>query len=240
MLDGKINYQQCGRIAFTEGSYANGGAMRIVPLALAFRNATDEQLHEAVRMAIISSHVHPESIDGAFVLAKAVIFAVRCESVDQFDSLQFLHTLHSTAKTRGMRNQIKKLIENYQSRVSTTIPSLVDLLKKDVDMVRVFGHLFQIKAIEAIPCVLWIVSTGYQDPEQCLIRAVNMGGDTDTVAAMVGDIVGALHGQKWIPHRWYDHIESNSEENLHRGKEFAIELAKKLAMMNLTTIIFDD
>ena len=107
-------------------------------------------------------------------------------------------------------------------------------------MVRALGSTFQVKAVEAVPCVLWIVCTSYRDPEECLIRAVNMGGDTDTIAAMIGDIVGALHGQQWIPVRWSDHIEPNSQENLGRGKAFAIELAKKLSAMNLNSVIGDN
>ena len=110
------DYRDCGRLAFSEGSFANGGAMRIVPLALAFRQASDEQVHEAVRMAIISSHVHPEGVDGAFVLAKAIILALHCESVDDFDALQFLNSLQSTSRTADMRDQIEKLITFYNER----------------------------------------------------------------------------------------------------------------------------
>ena len=67
-----------------------------------------------------------------------------------------------------------------------------------------------------------------------------MDGDTDTVAAMIGDIVGALHGPQWIPVRWSDHIEPNTDANLARGKAFAIELAKKLSVMNLNSVMDDD
>ena len=112
--------------------------------------------------------------------------------------------------------------------------------RADIDVVRALGDTFQLKAIEAVPCVLWIICTNYREPEECLVRAVNMGGDTDTVAAMVGDIVGALHGWEWIPTRWYDNIELNSDENMDRGKEYAIELAKKLATMNLNSVLDDD
>jgi poly(ADP-ribose) glycohydrolase ARH3 len=116
VLEGKTDYRECGRAVFPDGSFANGGAMRIVPIALAFRNASDEQLYEAVRMAIISSHVHPEGIDGAYVLVKAIILALQCESVDAFDSFQFLTVLQSTARTDGMRNQIQKLIKIYSQQ----------------------------------------------------------------------------------------------------------------------------
>ena len=113
------------------------------------------------------------------------------------------------------------------------------LYRTDVDVVRALGNTFQIKAVEAVPCALWIICISYREPEECLIRGVNMGGDADTVAAMIGDVVGALHGRKWIPARWYEHIEANSEENLGRGRDFAIDLAKKLATMDLNTILDD-
>ncbi|CAF2577878.1 unnamed protein product [Rotaria sp. Silwood2] len=238
VLDGKTDYRECGRISFPDGSYANGGAMRIAPVALAFRDASDEQLYEAVRMSIISSHVHPEGIDGALVLAKAIILALHCESIDAFDPSQFLNVLQSTARTNGMQNQITKLIALYDKQYGTTGVSRTK--RTDYEVVRLFGNSFQIKAIEAIPCALWIVCTSYREPEECLVRGVNMGGDTDTVAAIIGDIVGALHGWQWIPARWYDNIEPNSDENMGRGKDYAIELAMKLAEMNLNNVIDDD
>lgn len=111
-----MDYRECGRITFREGSFANGGAMRIVPIALAFRHASDEQLYKAVQMAIISSHVHPEGIDGAFVLAKAVILALRCASIDAFVPDQFLNVLHKTARTKAMKDQIKKLLNFYSQK----------------------------------------------------------------------------------------------------------------------------
>lgn len=110
------------------------------------------------------------------------------------------------------------------------------IFRIDINVVQALGDTFQLKAIEAVPCALWVVCTTYREPEECLIRGVNMGGDTDTVTAIIGDIVGALHGWEWIPARWYDNIEPNSDENMGRGKEYAIELAKKLATMNLNSV----
>ncbi|CAF1263644.1 unnamed protein product [Rotaria sp. Silwood1] len=199
VLDGQIDYRECGRINFPDGSFANGGAVRIAPIALSFRNASDSQLYEAVRMAIISSHVHPESIDGAFVLAKAIILALRCNSVESFDPLKYFRVLKTIARTRTMKNQIKLLIGLHTAQSKKTS---ANIQKTDIDVVQALGNTFQLKAIEAVPCALWIVCTGYREPEECLVRGVNMGGDTDTVAAIIGDIIGALHGWKWIPARW--------------------------------------
>jgi len=75
VLDG-TDYQVTGlppHFAFPGGSFANGGAMRISPLALAFRNCGDPALFRAaVAEAIRSSHVHPEAVDGAMVQAQTV------------------------------------------------------------------------------------------------------------------------------------------------------------------------
>jgi len=61
-----------GTMCFENGSFANGGIMRIAPIGISFRNATVDELYEAVKMAIISSHVHPESIDASFIQAYAI------------------------------------------------------------------------------------------------------------------------------------------------------------------------
>jgi ADP-ribosyl-[dinitrogen reductase] hydrolase len=41
---------------------------------------------------------------------------------------------------------------------------------------------------------LYFFLRDYDDPEACLLRALNAGGDTDTVGAIVGAMAGARHG----------------------------------------------
>ena len=40
------------------------------------------------------------------------------------------------------------------------------------------------------------------DAEEAIVRAVNDTKDNDTVAAIVGAAVGALHGEAALPERW--------------------------------------
>jgi ADP-ribosylglycohydrolase len=40
------------------------------------------------------------------------------------------------------------------------------------------------------------------DPEEAIVGTVNDTHDNDTVAAIVGAAVGALHGADALPHRW--------------------------------------
>lgn len=54
-------------------------------------------------------------------------------------------------------------------------------------------------ASEAVPAVLGILACCGDDPEQAILAGVNIGNDTDTVATMVGSILGALHGIEALP-----------------------------------------
>lgn len=56
--------------------------------------------------------------------------------------------------------------------------------------------------LETVPSVLFILMRHGHDPEAAIIRAVNDTKDNDTVAAIVGAAVGALHGTSALPERW--------------------------------------
>jgi ADP-ribosyl-[dinitrogen reductase] hydrolase len=53
----------------------------------------------------------------------------------------------------------------------------------------------------ALAQALWAVRTT-PTFEEAIIAAVELGGDTDTVAAIAGSMAGALHGAQRIPVRW--------------------------------------
>ena len=40
--------------------------------------------------------------------------------------------------------------------------------------------------------------------EECVLKAVNLGDDTDTVGAVAGSLAGALYGYDSIPKCWLD------------------------------------
>jgi ADP-ribosyl-[dinitrogen reductase] hydrolase len=56
--------------------------------------------------------------------------------------------------------------------------------------------------METLPSVLYILMKHGHDPEEAIVRAVNDTKDNDTIAAIVGSAVGALHGKSRLPQRW--------------------------------------
>lgn len=49
-----------------------------------------------------------------------------------------------------------------------------------------------------------------ENPEEAIVRAVNDTWDNDTVAAIVGAAVGALHGTVRLPKRWRDGLSGRT------------------------------
>ncbi len=86
----------------------------------------------------------------------------------------------------------------------------------------------RIRASEAVAAALWAFVRYGDQPEECVIRAVGFGGDTDTIAAMAGALVGALHGAAWIPARWFECIE-----NGEHGRDWIIDSARELARLDV-------
>ena len=58
--------------------------------------------------------------------------------------------------------------------------------------------------LETVPSVLFILMRFGNDPEEAIVRAVNDTKDNDSIAAIVGAAVGALHGARKLPKRWVD------------------------------------
>lgn len=59
--------------------------------------------------------------------------------------------------------------------------------------------------VDTLEAVLWCLLTtdNYKD---CVLQAVNLGGDTNTVAALAGGLAGILYGMYKIPDNWVSEL----------------------------------
>ena len=60
--------------------------------------------------------------------------------------------------------------------------------------------------LETATSALIILALHGDDPEEAIVRAVNDTRDNDTIGAIVGSAVGALHGAAALPRRWKDSL----------------------------------
>jgi len=66
--------------------------------------------------------------------------------------------------------------------------------------------------LETVPSALYILMVYGHDPEEAIVRAANDTVDNDSIAAIVGAAVGALHGRKAIPQRWLGNLLGRTAE----------------------------
>ena len=201
-----IPLEAAAEIQFEGGSYGNGAAMRVAPLAVLHADDLGE-LEEAVDRASRPTHVHPVGMDGAWVQARAVALA-RTRGRFGAEELDEASRVARTDALRGPLAGARKLIEDGEE---PPLPSVAQRLGNGV------------VAPRSVPAALWVAATA-SDLEDAVIRALGVGGDTDTIAAMAAAIRGAAEGPGAIPRSWIDRME-----NGERGVSFASKLARELA-----------
>lgn len=67
--------------------------------------------------------------------------------------------------------------------------------------------------LETVPSVLYILMRYAHNPEEAIMRAVNDTKDNDTIAAIVGAAVGALHGKSAFSGRWIKYLSGKTSDN---------------------------
>ncbi len=85
--------------------------------------------------------------------------------------------------------------------------------------------------LETVPSVLYILEKHGSNAEEAIIRAVNDTKDNDSIAAIVGAAVGALHGLGCIPERWLKGLLGRTSSN-DDGRVFKLILEAKRVFWN--------
>lgn len=80
--------------------------------------------------------------------------------------------------------------------------------------------------LETVPSVLYILERHGNDPEAAIVRAVNDTRDNDTIGAIVGAAVGALHGLEALPRRWRDGLLGRTDAGNDRRVFELVERAR--------------
>ncbi|KAL3156858.1 hypothetical protein ABBQ38_001127 [Trebouxia sp. C0009 RCD-2024] len=244
---GSTDYMSSGTWGFPEGSFANGGAMRIAPVGLAYRNADSKVLQQAVADALLCTHVHPEGIEGAFMQAAAVAALSNTPTPDGASGTAgcgspkgLLQHLKSLSQVPAMQDKLQVLSDALPDASQAEGSSLIDGSNWEGDAdskawqydCEVLGKAgvtgFQIRAMDAAVCALWALCRHWHDPQAVIIAAVRGGGDADTIAAMAGALGGALHGTQWIPEQWFEKLENGPA-----GRDAAVVLALQLASLDV-------
>ncbi len=205
-------WDQVARIVFENGSFGNGAAMRVSPVGLFYHHDPDSLEEAAIKQANIT-HPHPLGQWGAVMQACSVGLAVNQNPKTPFQKEQVVIGLREIL-WRGPIEYIKALNE---------IEEMFAQGKK-LEAEKVVQSLGNgVEALFSVPSASYIAISYSPDFCDAIRAGISLGGDTDTIAGMVGAIVGAHVGERELPAEWIEQLEDGP-----RGRSFAKSLADRL------------
>jgi ADP-ribosylglycohydrolase len=80
-------------------------------------------------------------------------------------------------------------------------PHFERLLSEDFDKLSVNDIKSSGYVVDSLEAAVWCLLTT-DNYKECVLKAVNLGEDTDTIAAIAGGLAGALYGYDSIPKEW--------------------------------------
>ncbi|MFE9393139.1 ADP-ribosylglycohydrolase family protein [Streptomyces sp. NPDC006784] len=205
-----------------QGSWGNGGAMRVAPLGAWFADAPERAADEAVRSAEVT-HRHPEAVAGTRAVAAAAALVAGAENpLPTVPGGADRGTRAGTARTPdaagGEHAPTPLTPERLLARVQEFVPRsavqaglrrAVDLLDyADVSTVAaVLGCGRRTSTQDTVPFALWAAARNLGDFRAALWATASAGGDVDTTCAIVGGIVAAAGPGAAPPREWHERTE---------------------------------
>lgn len=177
-----------------QGSFGNGGAMRVAPLGAFF--ADDLQKVEAqARFSAEVTHAHAEGIAGAIAIAIAAAYAVRLQGKPLPDRRSFLDMVAQHVPKGEVHTKIMHA-RNLSPNASIQLAASA------------LGDGRYITAQDTVAFTLWCAGGHLDNYEEALWFTLSKSGDRDTNCAIVGGIVAAHTGSESIPATWQKRIEA--------------------------------
>lgn len=184
--------EAAGSLFGGSGSFGNGAAMRVTPVALVARLDLDHAAQLAKTQARVT-HTHPEAVDAAVLIGTAV-----CALAQVGDEVPSRRSTVAATTDRlppgALRSAVREILAADQA---------------GEDVVAVAKRIGTgVAARESVPAAVAALLVGW-DVRSTLITAVCLGGDTDTIAAMAGAMAGAVYGASDIPERLLGRLEAS-------------------------------
>ncbi|MEA4811870.1 MAG: ADP-ribosylglycohydrolase family protein [Anaerolineaceae bacterium] len=192
---------------------SNGSAMKISPIALFSHGDIDQAIRDSF---IVASVTHPNNIS---LSAACAICAATSAAMAPQPSLQSILDAALRGAEQGDQLGRKHFATLAGPSVSKRIQLAFELGLKARSMPEALQEISDIigsglMAAEAVPAVFGILAAAKGDTLESIFGGVNIGNDTDTVATMVGGIVGAWHGAEAFPPEYLPLIDAVSGTDL--------------------------
>ncbi|MCR8853188.1 ADP-ribosylglycohydrolase family protein [Lysinibacillus fusiformis] len=184
--------EQCGKTG--EFDNGNGTLMRIAPLVFVLINEDDFKKRKAlIQQYTMITHSHPRSIVGSIIY------------------IELLLSLYKNNSLELALNEVYNLLQNnLQDELHTELNAYSRIFEENFlriseDEINSSGYI-----VHSLEAAIW--SVGHASTfKEAILKAVNLGEDTDTIAAITGALAGMCHQMEGIPTDWLNAIVKKQE-----------------------------
>lgn len=195
-----------------EYSNGNGSLMRIHPFSLFLYTKGNFDL-QIIHNASALTHAHKRS-----QMACGIYSFVLWELLKSPSKAAVVRGLSKAKRFYHEWDEIKSYYKMLFRRIGLTElhfedPDTFERAKRDE--IKSSGYV-----VDTIEAAIWCLMNTHSYKE-CVLTAVNLGDDTDTIAAIAGGLAGALYGYEAIPQEWRNTLIKRDyiEEMCERANE---------------------
>lgn len=182
-----------GKDEFDNG---NGSLMRILPISFysIYNNLDEKEEIELLNNCSSLTHGHEISKLGCKIYTDFVKFLLNGKDKKE--------AFYEIMNKDYSNNYSKDSINKYKRLFSEEFENL------NVSQIKSTGYV-----VDTLEASIWCI-LNTDSYEEAVVKAVNLGEDTDTVGAITGSIAGLIYGNEKIPERWMAKLK-NKEYLIH-------------------------
>lgn len=181
-----------------EYSNGNGSLMRIFPAAVYIYmtrgNNFDEDAIDTIHKFSALTHAHKRSFVACVIYCRI--------AAEIFDGQNLSSAIHAGFEKSmdyySGRSDFSDEVNHYRFFFPENFGALPE------EKINSRGYV-----VDALKAALWCL-LNTEDYKSLVLRAVNLGGDTDTIAAIAGGLAGAFYGVENIPADWLTTLKKKS------------------------------
>ncbi|MFK7031457.1 ADP-ribosylglycohydrolase family protein [Flavobacterium oreochromis] len=198
----------CG--GFNIEDNGNGSLMRILPLVFYVKDKSIDEIYQITKEVSSITHAHFRSVFACFIyLVYALEIIKGSDKEKAYTTMQLI--IADFLKEKDFNKNELSLFDR--------------ILKQNISSIEETNISSSGYVLHSLEASLWCVLTS-NSYKETVLKAVNLGGDTDTTGAIAGGLAGLIYGYDAIPTEWINVLARKTDiENLceRLAKKYSID-----------------